>query len=122
MAARRALGDAAVNETKAVDSLKRLRKFKPYAVHKDSGVDWLEEIPAHWKVMPLKRLGELQAGAGFPEDEQGLTDEVLPFFKVRDMAESNNSKHLISAPNTVSMATAKRLRAFVFTERTIVFA
>jgi len=99
-----------------------LRRFKPYPAYKDSGVEWLGEIPTHWNVVPLKRLGELQAGAGFPEEEQGVTDEVLPFFKVGDMAESDDGKHLISAPNTVSTATAKRLRAFVFTERTIVFA
>ena len=31
-----------------------LRRFKPYPAYKDSGVEWLGEIPAHWEV---KRLG-----------------------------------------------------------------
>jgi type I restriction enzyme S subunit len=111
-----------VNDINPIESLAGVRKFKPYPAYKDSGVEWLEEIPTHWNVVPLKRLGELQAGAGFPEEEQGITDEVLPFFKVGDLAQSDDGKHLISAPNTVSPATAKRLRAFVFAERTIVFA
>ena len=25
-------------------------RFKPYAEYKDSGVEWLGRIPAHWKV------------------------------------------------------------------------
>lgn len=26
------------------------RRFKPYPAYKDSGVEWLGEIPAHWSV------------------------------------------------------------------------
>lgn len=25
------------------------RRFKPYPAYKDSGVEWLGEIPAHWR-------------------------------------------------------------------------
>jgi type I restriction enzyme S subunit len=28
----------------------------PYVPMKDSGVEWLGEIPAHWRVLPIKRL------------------------------------------------------------------
>ena len=30
------------------------RRFKPYPAYKDSGVEWLGEIPAHWEVNRLK--------------------------------------------------------------------
>lgn len=30
--------------------------YKPYATYKDSGVEWLGRVPAHWQLMPLKRL------------------------------------------------------------------
>jgi type I restriction enzyme, S subunit len=33
-----------------------VRKWKPYPAYKDSGVEWLGEIPAHWKVCRLKTL------------------------------------------------------------------
>jgi type I restriction enzyme S subunit len=32
------------------------RRFRPYPKYKDSGVEWLGEIPEHWKVYPFKRL------------------------------------------------------------------
>lgn len=38
-------------------------RFKPYPVYKDSGVEWLGEIPAHWEVKALKRLVSLRAGS-----------------------------------------------------------
>ncbi len=96
--------------------------LEPNVPMKDSGVGWLGEVPAHWKVTTLKRIGDLQGGAGFPEDEQGLHDESIPFFKVGDMASAGNERELIDSPNTISEATAMKLRAFVFPSRTIVFA
>ncbi|MCX8097615.1 MAG: restriction endonuclease subunit S [Casimicrobiaceae bacterium] len=33
-----------------------LRRFKPYPAYKDSGVEWLGEIPAHWEVRRLKSI------------------------------------------------------------------
>ena len=32
-------------------------QYKPYPAYKDSGVEWLGKIPAHWKVKRLKHLG-----------------------------------------------------------------
>jgi type I restriction enzyme S subunit len=40
-----------------------LRRFKPYPTYKDSGVEWLGEIPAHWGVKRLKHLLRLHKGA-----------------------------------------------------------
>jgi type I restriction enzyme, S subunit len=34
----------------------RERRFKPYPAYKDSGVEWLGEIPAGWEVAPLFTL------------------------------------------------------------------
>ena len=31
---------------------------RPYAVHKPSGVEWLEDVPEHWKVYKLRRVLE----------------------------------------------------------------
>jgi type I restriction enzyme S subunit len=33
-----------------------LRQFKPYPAYKDSGVQWLGEIPAHWSALAFRRL------------------------------------------------------------------
>lgn len=31
--------------------------FPRYGRYKDSGVDWLGEVPEHWEIQPLYRLG-----------------------------------------------------------------
>jgi type I restriction enzyme S subunit len=37
-----------------------LRRFKPYLAYKDSGVEWLDTIPAQWKLQRLKTMASLQ--------------------------------------------------------------
>src|SRR5579885_1109178 len=39
-----------------------LRRFKPYPAYKDSGVEWLGEIPAGWEAVKLKRVCTLAYG------------------------------------------------------------
>jgi len=34
-------------------------RYKPYPTYKDSGVEWLGEVPAHWEVKRLKHLATL---------------------------------------------------------------
>jgi len=36
------------------------RRFKSYPAYKDSGVEWLGEIPAHWEVRRLKTVASVQ--------------------------------------------------------------
>jgi len=44
-------------------SAQPLRRFKRYPAYKDSGVEWLGEIPAHWDVKRLKFSVELNPSA-----------------------------------------------------------
>jgi len=46
------------------------RRYKPYPAYKDSGIEWLGEIPAHWEV---KRLWHLT-----PSDRRIMYGIVLP--------------------------------------------
>ena len=46
---------------------KPLRRFKPYPAYKDSGVEWLGHIPAHWGVKRLKHLAAVNSET-LPED------------------------------------------------------
>jgi type I restriction enzyme S subunit len=94
----------------------------PNAKMKDSGIEWLGEIPEHWEVLAFKRLGDFQAGAGFPNDDQGLDDDELPFYKVSDTNLPGNKMFMNFHNNAVSRETALRLRAYVFPQDTIIFA
>ena len=39
--------------------------LNPNVEMKDSGVDWIDEIPANWEVLPLKRVGTMNKGLTF---------------------------------------------------------
>ena len=34
-------------------------KYKPYPEYKDSGLEWLGEIPAHWNISRIKYVAQL---------------------------------------------------------------
>ena len=41
----------------------------PNPAMKDSGVEWLGEVPEHWNVVQLRRIVRLEAGEGITSDE-----------------------------------------------------
>ena len=88
---------------------------------KPSGVKYLVDVPAHWDVLPLKRIGRFRSGAGFPIIEQGQKDLELPFFKVSDMNLPGNEQVMRSWNNSVSRNTADRLNAAILPAGTIIF-
>ena len=94
----------------------------PKVPMKDSGLPWIGEIPAHWEVKRVKQLGNLKGGAGFPDGEQGVEGEDIPFLKVKHLATVGEGGTLDSSDDTVSVAVAARLRAHVFAAGTVVFA
>jgi type I restriction enzyme, S subunit len=55
MAARRAVAMRLQASAK-----ERLRRFKPYPAYKESGVEWLGKIPAHWEPKRLKTVAFVQ--------------------------------------------------------------
>lgn len=79
----------------------------------------MNHLPPDWTRKRLKRLGTLCGGAGFPIDEQGLQDQALPFFKVKDLVAP---RVLVETDNSISRQTAGELRARIFPEGTFVFA
>ena len=52
--------------------------LNPNAEMKDSGIDWLGQIPAKWAVKPLKRVCKVNAGVGHLSKK--LSDDALVTF------------------------------------------
>ena len=96
--------------------------FPAYDEYQDSGVEWLKEIPRNWQAVPIKHVGRLKGGAGFPHDDQGVEGEILDFHKVNALSRADAHGYLVPSDNTISPDTANRLGAFVFPPETIVFA
>ena len=54
----------------------------PTVPMKDSGIEWLGEIPVHWEVLPLKRLAKIRYGLGQPPAQ---LDEGAPFIRATNV-------------------------------------
>ena len=46
-----------MSKTRTPERARALRRFKPYPAYKDSGVEWLGQIPAHCRRTP--RFGSI---------------------------------------------------------------
>ena len=67
------------------------RKYKAYPEYKDSGVEWLGEIPGHWDVLPIKYLSKSIGTGGTPKHESSFTDEQeLNWFTPSDFSNHMN--------------------------------
>ena len=45
------------------------RRFKRYPAYKDSGVEWLGEVPEHWEVAPATLATTSRLGRCSTQDE-----------------------------------------------------
>lgn len=59
-------------------------KYKRYERYKDSGVEWIGQVPNHWKVLKIKRLTRVKRGASpRPIDDPIYFDDDGEFSWVR---------------------------------------
>nr|WP_314582126.1 restriction endonuclease subunit S [uncultured Pseudomonas sp.] len=77
--------------------------------------------PISWVLSRLGHVGEWAVGSGFPTQEQGLTDQPIPFCKVSDMNLSGNERFILTANNSIDESTASRLRVNVHPAGTVIF-
>lgn len=52
---------------------------------KDSGVEWLGEVPEHWEVAPLKRLASIQTGITKGKDYEDKQTISVPYLRVANV-------------------------------------
>ena len=57
---------------------------QPYPAYKPSGVEWLGEVPKHWKILPLKRWVSTKITDG-PHETPALLDDGIPFMSAESM-------------------------------------
>ncbi|MGH8480073.1 MAG: restriction endonuclease subunit S, partial [Gammaproteobacteria bacterium] len=65
------------------------RRFKPYPAYKDSGVEWLGEIPADWEVKRLKRAFRVVNGSTPASGEPAYWDGEIPWVTPEDLGDLN---------------------------------
>ena len=64
-------------------------RFRPYPEYRDSGVEWLGEIPAHWKATPLKRQFRVVNGSTPKSGEPDNWDGDIPWVTPEDLGRMN---------------------------------
>ena len=57
--------------------------LKPYPAYKDSGVQWLGEVPAHWDVPAVKKHYAIQLGKMLQNKPNNRADVEVPYLKAQ---------------------------------------
>lgn len=89
---------------------------------RSTGVAWLGDVPAHWSVAGLARYASTISGAGFPENEQGIEDAEIAFYKVNALGQADADGVIRKSWDTISRDTARTLRARILPPGTILLA
>ncbi len=92
----------------------------PSVEMKDSGVDWLGEVPSRWKAGKIRFAFVTVSGNGFPDDLQGRSEGDMPFYKVSDI--NSSDLYIEAANNYVSFSDIQTNRWNVIPEGSIVLA
>jgi type I restriction enzyme S subunit len=81
----RALIELLQEKRQAVISHAVTKGLDPSVPMKDSGVEWLEEVPEHWDVAPLKYLVSMQSGGTPSKDNLDYWNGDVPWASSKDM-------------------------------------
>ncbi|WP_305838973.1 restriction endonuclease subunit S [Photobacterium leiognathi] len=95
--------------------------LNPDAPMKDSGVEWLGEVPAHWVVLRLSRVGKVGQGCSFSHSIQGQTKGDIPWYKVMDMNTEGNEEYMNESSNYINKKLASQIGAPTFPKGSIIF-
>jgi type I restriction enzyme S subunit len=61
------------------------KRWKPYPTYKDSGTEWLGEVPAHWDVTLLKRAFKVQLGKMLQTAPTHSQDTLEPYLRAANI-------------------------------------
>jgi type I restriction enzyme S subunit len=87
---------------------------------KDSGVEWIGQIPEDWDVIKAKYTIKVVSGNGFSMDMQGRQDGEIPFYKVSDI--NGDDVYVSSSKNYVSYKDANKNKWNIIGSKAILMA
>ncbi len=81
-----------------------MAKYQKYAEYKDSGAEWLEEVPVDWDVIKIKHLSSVKRGASpRPIDDPKFFDDNGDYAWVRIADVSASDMYLLNTTQTMSV-------------------
>jgi len=74
--------------------------LNPSAEMKDSGIEWLGEIPVHWEVVKFRRICKLQQGIQIPISQRYYEpiEGALEYITTKSIHNSNDQKQYVLNP------------------------
>ncbi|HGI5911629.1 TPA: restriction endonuclease subunit S [Yersinia enterocolitica] len=79
-----------------------MTKYKAYPEYKDSGVEWLGDIPEHWEVFTGKRIFQSVRTPALKHDEQLAASQKFGVIPQSLMMQLNDSKVMLALKGTDS--------------------
>ena len=80
-----------------------MAKYQKYAEYKDSGVEWLENVPREWDIIKIKHLSTVKRGASpRPIDDPKYFDDNGEYAWVRIADVSASDMYLLNTTQTMS--------------------
>ncbi|EKN3956727.1 restriction endonuclease subunit S [Yersinia enterocolitica] len=79
-----------------------MAKYKVYPEYKDSGVEWLGDIPEHWEVFTGKRIFQSVRTPALKHDEQLAASQKFGVIPQSLMMQLNDSKVMLALKGTDS--------------------
>ncbi|MCZ3018882.1 restriction endonuclease subunit S [Acinetobacter baumannii] len=95
-----------------------MAKYQAYAEYKDSGVEWLGEIPSHWTFTSLKRFSFVKGGYAFSSDI--FTSVGKPIIRIGDI-QADGSISLENCKN-IPLTLAENSQDYLVTKGQILMA
>ena len=59
--------------------------YKAYPAYKDSGVEWIGQVPEHWEATKLKYVAEFSGGGTPPKENPDYWNGSIPWISPKDM-------------------------------------
>lgn len=79
--------------------------FPAYDSYRDSGVEWLGQVPSHWRLTRVKDVAEVING--FPFDSAGFDPELgMPLIRIRDLNSETAEVRFAGPPVAAAEITA----------------
>ena len=73
--------------------------MKSYPSYKDSGVEWIGEIPIHWDFKRLKHISNFQSGYSFKSEDFSI-DEEIPVVRIGNVGDKIDFSKCVKLPRT----------------------
>jgi len=94
----------------------------PGAPLKPSGIDWLGDIPAHWEVLPVKRIATLESGHTPDRKVDAYWEDCeIPWVSLNDTAILRDSDYISETTFRINELGLANSSARMLPERAVVF-